>query len=911
MEMQKECSKGSFFSLFDWNSKSRKKLLWNNPNLPEGSKHGKENLESMPMVQTNRIKVDKNGASSSNIVSSDFSCALSVNSDEGYGSKAPGLVARLMGLDSLPTSEVTEHSSTSLYGSNAHSAYHCRENALYSKDNFRHVDYRNVLLKVKSSCDAMESKAQKVGNCPIKRFQTEMLPPSSAKPIPVTHNKLLSPIKSPSFLTPKNAAHIMEAASKIIDASPRPYMRNKMASVGPSSVPLRILDLKERLEASQFVAIPEKSVYPRTANLANGKPGERNSNLYKYAPALNGSRDSGKTSCRNLASKGKSVPHSIRSQTNVQSRDTVTANGNKKYLKQKGLAEIKSTHFSRSEKPSAQRGMQQRTGRSRDSNVLGQNNQKQNSLTNKGKSTSKIDFTKPTTQTSSSESSTRIRKTKNKGAVNTKIQPKRSSTRATNFQKEIPPFDSTSKNKKYMSRDVLEARGQDKAVNNFERKSIKCNITTDGIIEEDAFSMNESNDVISFTFTSPLRRSMPESLSFAEQVVESRNGTGVDSFGHNDNHYPKKLSFSPPGLPMINGDSLSDLLEKKLQELTSRMDLPQCTLATEESSADSRSYLQDQVPSVVSPMSVEQGGSFHPYLFSDKLDNMHDWHYSNDDPAFHMNPQFQKAMEDPSCSGNSDNGYDRSCQHPRAVTVFESPSVSESYMDSEDSAYGSTVYSYMQDEEVSNFSDINESVSLEKEASSAQSSSVLGDENMAVKQLREITNLEDFKRSRYMGLEYVHDILTNAEFIAEEYVIGQINTIIMPNIFDRLENQINGAENCQECSKLERKVVFDFVSECLELRCRRAFIGTCKEWPRWEISFQRKSVLAEELYRQMLGFVNMEEEVMVDELVNNDMSTGCGRWLDFDAEAFEEGLEVEQEIVDSLVNELVSDLLHV
>ncbi|KAE9598166.1 hypothetical protein Lalb_Chr15g0077651 [Lupinus albus] len=907
MEMQKECSKGSFFSLFDWNSKSRKKLLWNNPNLPEGSKHGKENVENMPMV-TNRIKVDKNGASPSNIVSSDFSCALSVNSDEGYVSKAPGLVARLMGLDSLPTSEVTELSSASLYGSNSHSAYHCRENALYSKDNFRHVDYRNVPLKVRSSWDAMESKAQKVGNCPIKRFQTEILPPSSAKPIPVTHNKLLSPIKSPGFMTAKNAAHVMEAATKIIEASPRPYLRNKMSSVGSSSVPLRILDLKERLEASQFVAMPEKLVGPRTANLANGKHGESNNNLCKYAPALNGSRDLGKTSSRNLSSKAKSVSHSIQSQTNVQSRDTVTENGNKKYLKQKGQAEIKSIQFSRSQKPSTQRAMQQKTGRSRDSNVLGQNNQKQNSLTNKGKSTSKTDFTKPTTQTSSSESSTRIRKTKNEGAVNAKIQPKRSSTRATDFQKGIPPFDSISKNKKYMSRDVHEARGHDKAVNNFESKSIKCNVTTDGSIDEDAFNMKESKDVISFTFTSPLRRSTPESLSFADQVVESRNRTDLDSFGHNDNHYPKKLSFSPPGLPIINGDSLSYLLEKKLQELTSRIDLPQCTLATKESSADSRSFLQDQVPSFVSPTSGEQGGSFHPYLFSDKLDNMHDWRYSNDG---HMNQQFQKVMEDTSCSGYGDNGNDRSCQHPRAVTVFESPSVSESYMDSEDSVYGGTVFSYIQDEEVSNFSDINESVSLEKEPSSGQSSSVLADENMAVKQLSEMTNLDDFKISRYMGLEYVHDILTNAEFMAEEYVIGQINTIIMPNIFDRLENQIDETENCEEFSKLERKVVYDYVSEWLELRCSRAFVGTCKGWPRWMISIQKKSVLAEELYKQMFGFINIEEEVMVDELVDNDMSIGFGRWLDFDVEAFEEGLEFEQEILDSLMNELVSDLLHV
>jgi len=37
--MEKKRSKGSFFSLFDWNSKSRKKLVWNNQTLPGNVNH--------------------------------------------------------------------------------------------------------------------------------------------------------------------------------------------------------------------------------------------------------------------------------------------------------------------------------------------------------------------------------------------------------------------------------------------------------------------------------------------------------------------------------------------------------------------------------------------------------------------------------------------------------------------------------------------------------------------------------------------------------------------------------------------------------------------------------------------------------------------------------------------------------
>jgi hypothetical protein len=48
-------------------------------------------------------------------------------------------------------------------------------------------------------------------------------------------------------------------------------------------------------------------------------------------------------------------------------------------------------------------------------------------------------------------------------------------------------------------------------------------------------------------------------------------------------------------------------------------------------------------------------------------------------------------------------------------------------------------------------------------------------------------------------------------------------------------------------------------------------------------------------------------DMMVDELVDQDMSTRYGKWLDFSIEAFEEGLEIENGILTSLVDELVSD----
>ncbi|KAL2500745.1 putative serine/threonine-protein kinase-like [Forsythia ovata] len=47
---------------------------------------------------------------------------------------------------------------------------------------------------------------------------------------------------------------------------------------------------------------------------------------------------------------------------------------------------------------------------------------------------------------------------------------------------------------------------------------------------------------------------------------------------------------------------------------------------------------------------------------------------------------------------------------------------------------------------------------------------------------------------------------------------------------------------------------------------------------------------------------------MVDEVVEKDMSTKDGQWVEFEIEAFEEGVEIENRILASLVDELVEQL---
>ncbi|WJX66792.1 hypothetical protein P8452_51309 [Trifolium repens] len=73
----------------------------------------------------------------------------------------------------------------------------------------------------------------------------------------------------------------------------------------------------------------------------------------------------------------------MQNKNNVQSRDTLVSNGNRKYMKQKEQTETKSNQFTRNQKPITNRALPQKTSANCNSNVLVQNNPKKNSMTSK------------------------------------------------------------------------------------------------------------------------------------------------------------------------------------------------------------------------------------------------------------------------------------------------------------------------------------------------------------------------------------------------------------------------------------------------------------------------------------------------------------------------------------------------
>lgn len=173
-----------------------------------------------------------------------------------------------------------------------------------------------------------------------------------------------------------------------------------------------------------------------------------------------------------------------------------------------------------------------------------------------------------------------------------------------------------------------------------------------------------------------------------------------------------------------------------------------------------------------------------------------------------------------------------------------------------------------------------------------------------------LLNDANFYRSINWEIEYITEIIGKAKSMLEDCSSAHPSEIINPSLFDELESCGNRARsnNEEETNKLRRKILFDFVSECLVLRCQDLLIGTPKGWARFTALFRMKRLWAEEIYREISGG-NCIGDMMVDVLVDEDMSSKYGKWLDFRVEMFEEGMEIGQCILSSLVDELVEEFV--
>lgn len=573
---------------------------------------------------------DENTAGSSIRGSSDYSYASSVTDEEICGRKAPGVVARLMGLDTLPTSNFSElHTTQSFDCQSLQEAFYRKKDLEFQQDTqIMHSGYLH---------NKVEPKPLKMVKRPIEKFQTETLPPKSAKSIPLTHHKLLSPIKGPSFVPSKNVAHIMEAAAKIIEPGHQGTINKAKMPLGSSSVPLKVRDLKEKVEA---VKRPSKLVE------ASRRPVESNAAKYLKGQSMNkswnGSADSKSSRVSSdleeystgLKNKGKSISLALQAKVNVQKREGLNPSGSRNLFGQKEKSEgITSQEFQSQQ--NTKRSMNKKPSTHNASTVLRPNNQKQNCLVDRGKLPSKSLASNSTGRKVPSGDSSSGRKISSKTSTKPKAASRKSGTEATDSKKEASCSSTKNFNPKKRSLEGDFQFEKNRVLDNVERngKSAQSNELADQRFNWAEDNKRNGMDVISFTFTAPMARSMARNET-SREVVEKNNGFSSDYRGkrmlqNSDGANGSKLLSM--GYNVIGGDALSTLLEQKLRELTYGVEFSRQKAGTAGSSA---SIFNDMVPPLrgVTTTPILNDKRDQDGIYTDKLASQFGSGFSSTDP---------------------------------------------------------------------------------------------------------------------------------------------------------------------------------------------------------------------------------------------------------------------------------------
>ncbi|KAK9084306.1 hypothetical protein Scep_030777 [Stephania cephalantha] len=900
---------GGLLQLFDWNGKSRKKLFAAKSDLPERSKQGKRSDGNLPTTRVCLSDVDDDDGDDDNwaisIRGSDYSCASSVTDDDGSGTRAPGVVARLMGLDSLPTS-VVESNSTPFFDTRS----------LQDAQIYKRTPLHSGTKLEGFSRNFVESRSQNMPKKPIDKFQTEMLPPKSAKSMPITHHKLLSPIKSPGFISAKDAADIMEAASRIIKPQTQGASRSKTPSLGSSSIPLRMQDLKDRMDAasksSRLTGASRRPVESNAVKYLKDQPMNKSWNGSDYSTEFKSSPDSGDGSSVGLKKKGKSVSLAVQAKVNVQRREGLSSSRSSQSHKEP--YEFKSKQALKGQ-VNATKNIQKRSAKQNATGILKQNNQKQNCVINKEKLPTKLSHSNiQGRQIESRDSSLRQSRTLNKATGNSRVGLKTSLV-TSNVEKEVPL--SKSRNFPQKKRSIEGERSFERgtSVKSFsvvkDVKRMESSIGKDGILKQPDENKNKGMDVISFTFTSPMVKATPGS-QLSSHNVGIDNKYIEDSTGEAGFPVSRNAKLSSLGLNVVGGDALNILLEEKLRELAYGVESSRRVPVRSGSVLTSSSLAQDLV-------SAFNSGSIMPTPRDRRVQlGLHNGESSYPYNSFHgtslkmdLTLQSREGMSLHGCRSGSNVKVKEEVdqRNPSPVSILEPSFSYDSYNSSDSSGDGYsndgiTQYSSLQTQQVVELSCPKKPSLIDPELSDSASSvfATLDCRKHATR-----FALAANRRAEEQKLEYMKEILCNVDLMFKDFTLGRAREIINPHLFDQLEKTWSRADAEDKDSWLRRKALFDSARECLDLRCRRYASGGCRTWSKGVALLQRKDWLAEEVCKEISGWESMANW-MVDELVDKDMSTQCGRWLDFEIEEFEEGVEIEKSILSSLIDEVVADI---
>ncbi|KAM0957307.1 hypothetical protein ACFX2A_025977 [Malus domestica] len=378
---------------------------------------------------------------------------------------------------------------------------------------------------------------------------------------------------------------------------------------------------------------------------------------------------------------------------------------------------------------------------------------------------------------------------------------------------------------------------------------------------------NEDTDVISFTFNSPIRNKTGNPTGM--------QGTSIDN-----------CIKSPPQEPLpLSGDDIGALLEQKLRELACQED---DDMATGASSKRSTAMILQEL---ISALSADRSLS-------------HDGHMANTDIASPARGKTDRSV------GICHDGH-----HLSPGSVLEASFSSSSLDDSSGNRsvyHHSTDYSDDQLQLGHDTDSVDSATSVDKNKTGSEIITAL------FNNVSRILHSIDAGGERLSGgkLTHANEVILNAELLFGDLTLHSKGNIMeglfisslllnLETIADTLMTKFCVFSSFGDIKELG-EFLFDFVIEYLDSKYGRCCNSGFRFWEKLPVGMNQK-LMIQEVQEGIQKWTDLAG-MIPDELIEWDMSHALGKWTDFNTEAFEIGSEIDGDILQSLVNEVVIDL---
>ncbi|PPR97703.1 hypothetical protein GOBAR_AA22966 [Gossypium barbadense] len=400
-------------------------------------------------------------------------------------------------------------------------------------------------------------------------------------------------------------------------------------------------------------------------------------------------------------------------------------------------------------------------------------------------------------------------------------------------------------------------------------------------------------DIISFTFSSPLKQKHSISTELKDKRKDQNESIALQRSEMMENHYGE--TSLPKNLP-LTGDALSVLLVQKLKELTSQEEDEQktgCTLPKRSTAM----ILQELISALTSGKANSRNG----HLFSSDIGSKTEAKAEGTLVGFtsygdHFSPGsvLEASFSNDSCVSSSlDESLGHRLQPDSMGYLYNEPQPMEPDADLLDSATSL--------DKVTNVSEmIIDLVHRIFVLMHVVSNFAFGLSDDKLIHCKEVI----LKAELLFGNLTPWDLDGTDDFFLAPYIHEEVETLVAAMGVDF--KSVLGIEQIKENYQL-RGFLFDCAIECIDSKYSRYCNSGFRAWGSLPYCMNSGKLIrdvADEVrkWTKLAGMVP-------DELIEWEMSYSLGKWTDFDIEAYETGAEMGWDIVQTLVDEMVDDLV--